>query len=182
MAFKLVKACRVCQTIKKEGGEKSTLLKRIYGSTQWLPEGETMMAILRDYEGKFTYLSLFNHCKKHQAPSDSELAERRIQHLQKEIEVEKIRKSYSHADVRALILDAAGTKLEEGDTSLVKASSVTAAMKQQADIEEKSKDRQLDIIKMMAAFQSGALRLEEVDGLVTAGRIASGATIRPDEG
>ena len=176
MAYTYKKNCKVCQLIRKQGGEKSSdLLKRIYNSRAYDDSGESLANIFKDYGGgtdnaKFGYLGLINHSKTHQVLESVKLAEKRIKNLQDQVEEEKLKKVFTHHDVRGLMRDLAGAQLEAGDMKL--SGAVTASiLKQEMEIEEKQKDREFEIMKMVAAFQSGALEQEVIDGEVVAHRI-----------
>jgi hypothetical protein len=182
LAFKPHPQCKVCQTIQAEKGRK--LLTRIYGSRPFDSRGESLSAIADDYKGDFAYVNLLNHVKRHQALTDRQLANRRIESLSREIEAEKIRQHFSHNDLRQLVMDKGYEDIKEGKVKLTATSIMTAA-KQASDIEEKNKDRQIEVMKMMAAFQSGELIREEIDGPVTAKseqRIAAETSVGSDSG
>lgn len=163
MAFKPEDRCNVCKYIQGTGGQK--LLKRIYKSRAFDPRGESLHVIAREHEGDFGYLSLLNHTRKHQALTDKQLANRRIESLSREIENEKIRMNYSHSQLRELVIDKGYEDIKNGDVKLTATSIMTAA-KQASDIEEKNKDRQIEVLKMIGAFSSGELVREEIDGSV----------------
>lgn len=167
MAFTPHPTCKVCIAIQADGGQ--SLLKRIYRSRAFDPRGESLNQIARENEDTFSYLSLLRHAQRHQALDRKQLAQRRIASLSREIENEKIKQHYSHNDLRELVIDKGFKDIESGDVKLTATSIMTAA-KQASDIEEKSKDRQIEVLKMIGAFASGELVREEIDGSVTSKR------------
>lgn len=183
MAFLYTKTCKVCKLIRRQGGEgKSDLMKRIYNSREYDATGESLRAIWQDYEEHFGYLSVLNHAKKHQAPTTQQLADKRINDLATQLEDAKLKKTFSHHEVRGMMRDLAGEQIESGQ---MKISGAVAAsiLKQELEIEEKQKDREFEVFKMLAAFQSGAIQREEIDGPITAERnLATGSAGRLNEG
>lgn len=180
MAFSPEDRCKVCQVIQAPGGQK--LLKRIYKSRYFDSRGESLNSILQDYEGQFSYVSLRTHAKKHQALTEKQLTNTRLKHLQNALEAEKIKQIINHHDVRGLIMEKGYDDIKEGRVKLT-ASSIVGAAKQASDIEEKNKDRQVEVLKMIGAFAAGELKREDIDGSITSQQhIASQATVGHNPG
>lgn len=154
MALKARKGCKTCELIK--AGDKS-LEKRINNSKQWTRLGEPLTTIHADYEDKLTYLNLYNHAKKHQAPSEKALALKRGQEKLRELNDEKaleIGKAISHHDARKELTALGVDKIKEGEIKMT-AAAVVALLKQEMDIEEKAKDRTAEMMKMFNFYASG---------------------------
>lgn len=167
MAFVFTKTCKVCKLIRRQEAQgDSKLLKRINNCRLYDGSGESLRSIWQEFEDKFSYLSILNHAKKHQAPTGEQLADKRIAQLSTQLEEEKLRKKFTHHEVRGLMRDLVGTQLEAGE---MKISGAVAAsiLKQEMEIEEKAKDREFEVFKMISAFQSGALMRGDEDGPIT---------------
>lgn len=147
------KLCKVCNLIK-EGDEK--LFKRIMHCKQFENGGEPLTEIAREYEGKFTYQSLFLHCKKHQAPTADDLAGRRMQRVKEKVMVDQYKEAVTTRDKRNALVDKLYDKLESGDfDDQMTVKDLLTALRDADNVEAKKKDQDLDILKMMMPYRSG---------------------------
>jgi len=147
------KLCKVCNVIK--AGDED-LFKRVTHSKQFERGGESLTSIAEDYKGKFTYQSLYLHCKKHQAPTAEMLVGRRMARVQEQAVVDNYKKSVTAKDTRQGLLDKLAEKLESGefdDTMTVK--DLIAVLRDTDNAEAKKKDQEIDILKMMMPYRSG---------------------------
>jgi hypothetical protein len=153
--------CLVCKAIVRD----PKLGRRISVSKMFIPGGESLLSISRDYEGVFIYKSLNNHAKKHQAPTKAKL-EKKIKAFEtkqafQEIEAVDERKQLTaytgQAEARKDILDRAMKALDAGDVKLTM-SSIVALLGQEQKAEENAKDRGLKMMEMFNYFASGASR------------------------
>jgi hypothetical protein len=149
----------VCNVIK--AGDED-LFKRITHSKQFEKGGEPLTDIARDYQGKFTYQSLFLHCKKHQAPTAEELIGRRMQRYKEVAMVQQYQRAITTREKRAALIDRLYEKLENGefdDQMTVK--DLLTALRDSDNIEAKKKDQDIDILKMMMPYRSGEANIVE---------------------
>lgn len=145
------KQCKVCQTLKTD----RKLMQRIYDSKQFIKGGENLRSIARDYVGQFEYQSLYNHCRNHQALTAEDLDNKRLLAAAKEIEVQQLKKVVRHGEVRDVVLEYGLEAIKSGNVKMT-LSGIVAAAKHASDIEEKAKDRQLEVFKTIDDFASGA--------------------------
>lgn len=159
MALKYQYQCLVCQAVLAD----PKLGKRIELSRSFVPGGEGLTEIHKDYEGQFMYKSLANHAKKHQAPNKVKLEKRIKQFKAKEAlsEIEsvddkkKVAIYTGQAEARKDILDRAMKALDDGDVKVTMAS-IVALLGQEQKAEENAKDRGLKMMEMFNYFASGA--------------------------
>ena len=147
------KRCKVCQTLKTD----KKLMERIYNSKAFIPGGESLRALSRDYVAQFEYQSLYNHAKTHQGLSEEDLDNKLMMREAREIEVAQLRKIVRHQEMRDELLGLGMDGIRD-DKIKLNSNNVIQLLKQKADIESKSKDRELDVAKMIQAFASGANR------------------------
>lgn len=155
------KRCNVCKIIQLEGGKDSPLLRRIFDSRQFMPNGEPLTEILADYHADLKYLSLYNHAKKHQSLEESELEEKKIKAMERSVSEAKTRRLITTKDFRDILKDEAMSKLEAGEVKGFTVSSITKLLKDEDDVVAKQKDQQFKAIMMIEQFASGALTLTE---------------------
>lgn len=145
--------CKVCKAVKRN--EK--LLKRIYDSKYYnKTSGDTLLKIHEDNKDKFSYQSLTVHVKKHQGITKEDLNKSRMTQIAKEQENKAIRRAVTHTEVRQEIMDIGMEGIREGNIKL-KAQDVLRAAEGEATIEEKHKDRQASLMKMIWGFASGEM-------------------------
>lgn len=158
MAIKFVTQCKVCKKIRaEEAAGSSKLIKRIYNSKQYVKGGESLKAIARDYKDHFQYQTLYKHARMHQAATEDDLTQARLNRIHKETVNSQIDKLVRHQDVRQFIMEKGMEQLETGDIKL-NANAVLSAANKEADIESKQKDQAIELMKMVQAFQSGELQ------------------------
>lgn len=146
------KRCNVCQALKTD----RKLLQRIYDSKQYIKGGESLKQIARDYEGQFEYQNLYNHCKFHQGLTSEDIERKQLQRAAQQIEVQQIKQVVRHGEVRDTILEEGLRQIKAGEVKMTLAG-IVAAAKHASDIEEKAKDREIEVFKMIDDFSSGAM-------------------------
>lgn len=163
MALNIEPQCPVCQLI--QAGDKK-LKQRIDGSKKWVKGGESLRNIQRSYTqlgvSAFSEKSIENHANKHQAPSKRQAEVASAKKVVKELEDSQI-----VADVRVARhfnddlqeLKAIGMEMVRTGDSKVSAAVLAKLIDIEVKIEEKAKDRSLELAKMVAHFASGAGRL-----------------------
>lgn len=161
MALRPNSQCLVCRTVKRE----PKLGRRIELSKMFIPGGESLLAISRDYEGVFMAKSLYTHAHRHQAPTKAKL-EKRIKQfetreaakeIQTEVTLEKTKLYINHNEGRRSMLERGMEALEAGDMKM-SAAVMAKLLKDESDIEEKSKDRSLELMKMVQHFVASGAR------------------------
>ncbi len=158
------KRCTVCRLIL--GGD-SDLKKRIYQSTRFLPDGggESLTDIFTSYGGNrtktsstagvFTYLSLANHCKKHQTLDTAKRIAMDPVALQAAkpapvAVVESLQPEEIYQETMKQGLEA----LKNGELKLT-ARDVLRAATDKANIDLKKKDQEFKLAEMVYHFASG---------------------------
>lgn len=150
MALKIRKNCNVCKALR--GNNK--LLNRIYKSKAYNKGGETLLDIQRDNAELFSYKQLWNHSRVHQGLSEDDIHNKALTRRAHDIEVKKMQTNLTHTAVRQELVDIGAEAIRTGEVKMT--AGVTARLlKDQSDIEEKQKDRQIEIMKMIQTFQSG---------------------------
>ena len=136
--------CNICKEIKietlKHGSSK--LERRLYNCSKFVKGGEPQAKIARELG--ISPIALSRHLKVHQNP---QAVENRFQET-----VEK--KAASHQDVREALKERGMEALEAGEMK-IKAADLRGVAKDEADIEERNKDRSLKMMDMIFAFSSG---------------------------
>lgn len=177
MPLILNKRCKVCQVIDAGDNE---LLKRIYHCSKYRKNGESMGQIADDYKGKFTYVSLTQHAKRHQAINQTD--------LKRSIQAEIVKNGSNgaaieiikHGDLRQLVIEKGYKGIKSGKIKL-KASDAIKAAKDQADVEAKAIDQGLTVAEMMMRIASGEIKPigepenGQIPGTNTAGPIEIGS-------
>lgn len=156
MSLKVDKRCKVCNAVKAD----PKLLKRLYKSRAYVPGGESLRDIAREHLGQFTYDGLWNHCAKHQGVNEADLKDKRLHYTARVEEAKMLRQAISHQDARQELVDIGLKEIRDGSVKM-NASTVASLLKQQSDIEQKEKDRQLEVLKMVERFQSGEMAFNE---------------------
>ena len=145
--------CKTCRLIKN-GDER--LYERIMQCKEFMKGGESISAIHRDYDDQMQYLAMYNHIKKHQAPSAQQLVVRRVDQLQKKQAGIEVKKLITATESRQTLLDKLNDKLEQGqfdDKMTVK--DLIAVLRDTDSAQAKKKDQAIDVMKMMMPHRSG---------------------------
>lgn len=159
MAIVYKAKCKVCDTIKIDQG----LLTRIFESSFYI-EGSplTLKEIWREAgaeDAPFSYLSLTKHVKKHQFMSQTELEREKVNKVVADAQARALKnqlENLTHGGVRAAVMEKGMEALNAG-TMKISAKDMLSAANKEADIEEKQKDRNLQIMDMVFAYASGEL-------------------------
>lgn len=114
-----------------------------------------MTDVARAYP-ELQYISLQNHSKKHQAVSETRLAKAKAKAVEKKVEKEIQAKALHHTERRSNIIAWLEEQIEEGNVKPT-LSGLTALLKQEADIEEKQKDRTHEMQKLFAGYLANPL-------------------------
>lgn len=155
--LKIRAQCATCKAVKAD----PELLRRISLCKRFVPGGEPLAAIERDYQ--LPHKGLYNHVAKHQAPNQAKL-DKQIKQFEtrqalKDIESgdeKRVVAVYAgQAEARKDILTKAMQALEDGDVKLTM-SSIVALLGQEQKAEENAKDRGLKMMEMFNYFASGA--------------------------
>lgn len=163
--------CKVCDTIKLDSG----LIERIFQSSFYIPGSPlTLKEIWREQgaeEAPFAYLSLTKHVKKHQYMTHTELEREKLSTMVHKAQTNAIKhtlENITHGSVRRTVMEKGMEALESGDMKISAKDMLSAASKE-ADIEEKAKDRNAEMQKMIFAYASGALTSAPVGSPIEAG-------------
>lgn len=168
MAIKFITQCKVCKTIRAEESSDKTLgrnkhapqlVTRIYRSRQYNRGGESLVKISQDYEDRFTYKGLYKHATTHQAPTEEDLINVRLNKIHDKELVNKVKQLIKHQDVRQEIMERGLEGIRKGEIRLT-GHTVLGAANKEADIESKQKDQAIELMKMIQAFQSGELQYQ----------------------
>ena len=158
MAYQHKTNCTVCKVILAEGGEgrnahtKSKLWKQIQDVQLGL---KPLTDVARAYPD-LLYLSLRNHSKKHQSITERKLAKTRAHEVEVEAAREAKKKATHHTERRTQIMDWLENEIQSGNVKPT-ASAIVALLKQEADIEEKQKDRTHEMQKLFAGYLANPL-------------------------
>lgn len=163
MALNYQKLCWSCNKIQEEAGSHLAVdapksqLYRLFD--QYHLKGTTLTAIAQAYP-QVQYMAIRNHAHKHQHPSTQKLQQnfKRKTVLDRTYEARKREGSArSHRTDREEMIDAAMTALRDGDMKL-SAAVLAKLLKDEADIEAKAKDQNIDILRIMTTSRSGELK------------------------
>lgn len=148
--------CAVCRTIKAQpkntGGR---LAKRIYESRYFMPSSTYSLSdIAREYKDKFSYESLLNHCKKHQALTEADFSERHLRETAKQAEKSLLKEAITSQQVWNTVIQKGMEDLNDGKIQ-VSANHLLSAARDKSNWEVKHADQQLAMMDMVYAFASG---------------------------
>ena len=157
MAFKYKPNCKVCNEILHESEDmhkpnKSQLYKLINEAQL----GKRPMTDVARAYPNLLYISLNNHAKKHQAVTETRLAKAKAKAVETKVQREIKRKDAHHTERRSNIIAWLEEQIEEGNVKPT-LSGLTALLKQEADIEEKQKDRTHEMQKLFAGYLANPL-------------------------
>lgn len=127
----------------KDGSSK--LERRLYNCAKFQKGGEPQSKILRAYG--FNPMAMSNHLRLHQNPNEVAIVEERFNETLKN-------KGSSHQEVREAMKEEGMRALKDGEMR-INASALRGVTKDEADIEERNKDRSLKMAEMIFAFTSG---------------------------
>jgi hypothetical protein len=150
--------CATCSRIK--GGDDK-LLDRINRSKQFVAGGEPLTAIAADIG--ISYESVYNHAKKHQAPTKAKFKRQiraketkdALQNIQTATTAKTVAIYSGQADMRRDLLIKAKEALDSGDLKMTM-NAFVSLLGQEQKAEENAKDRGLEMMKMFNYFASGA--------------------------
>lgn len=149
--LKTHKLCKVCEQVKKN----DKLLNRLYNSAFYLGAGqESLKEIWEDYQTKFTYEGLRNHCHKHQFIDDKDFSKRHLQNIAKKAEASITKKQFESKQVWDKVIEEGMMQLERGELSM-KTADLLKAAKDKSDYDLKKKDQEMAMAEMIYFFASG---------------------------
>lgn len=142
--------CSICKQIKKEMLEdkkgESQLERRLYHCKFFDEFGESHNKIAEEFG--FNRSSMLTHLKYHQNPDKNKLVESKFER--------NLAKQGAHNEMRAKMADLGMTQLEKGEFKM-NAATLRNVLKDQADLEEKQKDRAVQMMELYFAALSGEL-------------------------
>lgn len=186
--------CMVCRKCK----EDPDLKRRVYHAKfQWEDGDETLADIIRDNHGKFTHVSMYNHCNKHiqkkqrsaqllEVQTAKKVAKIKAE-VNKKLEVSLDKDELTATDLFELSLDdylGQGTAiLRQGNMKITEKGFLTA-IKIKADIQAKKRGQDIEIVKAMYAFSSGSKKeSDEIkEKAEKAKELINGTDTNPDAG
>lgn len=164
--IKTKKNCRVCQTILSQPKKwEGRLAKRIYGARYYVHGSDYNLAdIAREYHEKFSYESLLNHCKKHQALSEADYNNHQLRQVTNEVVKGQVKQAIASQQVWDSVISKGMQGLEEGSIEL-NANHLLSAARDKSNYEVKHADQQIEVMRMVAAFASEDLPKGAVDAI-----------------
>jgi hypothetical protein len=164
MPLKTKKGCITCALINSEGGQRGSRLFLLIND--YHVKKITLTAIHEEYRDKgINYLPLRNHAIKHQHPSAQRLISNIVRDTKLKAGYEQTQRQRKHSDLTQEIIDRVLQGIESGEISL-NATQGLAAAKLQATVEEKQKDRTLQLLDMVYAFAADDKTKGVIDGTV----------------
>lgn len=154
--IKTKKNCAVCQTILSQPKKwEGRLARRIYGSRYYIHASDYALAdIAREYKGYFSYESLNNHCKKHQALDEADYNDRQLRQVTNELKKKQINQAIKSTAVWDKVIEKGMDDLNEGKMTLTP-NHLLAAARDKSNYDLKHADQQLAMMDMVFAFTSG---------------------------
>lgn len=153
MPLKFRSNCKTCIAVKAD----KYLLKRIYESRAYVQGGEHLTTIAE--ETGLNYQSLYKHTKHHQAVTSEDLSMRQLAAVDKAAKDIMVQQVIRTADARQSIIQELYTVLDSEDFKALpaekKVTLLLKALKDSDDVSAKSKDQDIDVLKMMAGGRSG---------------------------
>lgn len=161
MPFSFRSNCNTCKAIKQD----KTLLQRIYNSHEYTKGGEYLTVISADTG--IGYQSLFKHVKRHQSLSEEDLTQRQLSSINKLSKDRLVKQVILTADARQSLIQELYSVLESDDFKNLspdkKVSLLLKALKDSDDVSAKSKDQNIDIVKMMQGARSSDMNPDYID-------------------
>jgi hypothetical protein len=153
MPLKFRSNCKTCIAVKAD----KFLLKRIYESRAYVRGGEDLTKIAESMG--LGYQSLYKHTKHHQAVTSEDLSQRQLEAVDKAAKDNMVARVIRSADARQSIIQELYSVLDSDDFKGLpaekKVTLLLKALKDSDDVSAKSKDQNIDILKMMSAGRSG---------------------------
>lgn len=148
--------CSVCQTLLAQPKKwEGRLANRIYGSRYYTPSSMYSLAdVAREYKDKFSYESLLNHCKKHQALTEEDFNERHLRQTARQAEKALLKDAITSQTVWDTVIKKGMNDLADGKIQL-NANHLLSAARDKSNWEVKHADQQLAMMDMVYAFASG---------------------------
>lgn len=154
MAYRFRKDCKTCQIVISE--DPAYLKSRLYKLVNDVHLKKMKLTHVSAEYPQVTYASLSRHAKRHQHPSPHILANKAKHEAEMEAKADIVKKIKSSAERRSDLIEKLHDEFEAGNIKGTLAGLVQLE-RLEVDIEEKQKDRTLEVFKMMAKFQSGEL-------------------------
>jgi hypothetical protein len=175
--IKTHKLCAVCNTILSQPKKwEGRLAKRIYGSRYYMPSSDyTLAVVAREYKDKFSYESLLNHAKKHQALSEVDFNDRQLRQKTNEVQKKMMQRAITSQEVWEKVIDKGMDGLENGSIKL-SATHLLAAARDKSNFDIRFAGQQMALMDMVAAYASGEKLPEGVKegSYVIEGELAGG--------
>jgi hypothetical protein len=144
--------CTVCKAV----ATNKPLLKRIYGSSWFVPSSsDSLLNISRDFRGVIKYAALTNHVKKHQFIDSQDYTEKMLAYADKNAEQHAVRKAVKAVDAVQAVIQDGMDRLESGELKVKSVNELIRASQVKLTHESKQKDQELATIEMVAHFLSG---------------------------
>lgn len=145
-------SCDVCKLIKKD----KKVLNKIYATTEYDKGSKiTLKALQQDYKNHFSYQSLRNHVKKHQAISAEDLTERHLRGIARKAEKAILKQRIEAGDIWNTVMEKGHEQIQDGTIKL-RAPDVMRAAKDKSTHDLQVADRELAMAEMIYHFASGA--------------------------
>lgn len=154
--IKTKKNCSVCQTILSQPKKwEGRLAKLIYESRFYMHGSNyTLRDVWKQYDGSFSYESLLNHAKKHQALSEADLNDRQLRVVTNDLRKKQINQAIKSTEVWDSVISKGMKDLEDGKMNL-SPTHLLAAARDKSNFELKHADQQIALMDMVFGFASG---------------------------
>lgn len=174
IAFMPQPQCKACNLIADQAGDNPPHTAALYRKFKKVNQGLiTLKSVQRELakQGqKVSYDALRNHAQKHQDVSADTLkapvgksprADRTLQ-AERVVNIELAEKQLHHTERRASILDKLQAMADNGELKGATFTAMATLLKQEADIEEKQKDRTQEMAKLFAQYVGNPLAIADI--------------------
>ena len=182
VAFQPQRLCKSCMLIFDEAGDGAPSTSQLYRKFVKVNKGgSSLRQIERELRAAGTpisYDSLRNHSQYHQDVGN--MAARtpfdKVAKVTNEMIASVEKRELHHTDRRSAVLDKLQDLLVKGELKGATYTAMATLLKQESDIEEKQKDRTLEIQKLFASYVGNPLAIPD-DGYQDA---IAGEVVEPD--
>ncbi len=172
IAFQPHRQCKACSLIFDEAGDRPPSTSTLYKKFQRVNKGglplRQVQRDLREAGTPISYDALRNHVAKHQDVSNApaRTPQAKVARVEREIIEDIDRKNMHHSERRTAVLEKLQELLDQGQLKGATFTAMATLLKQEADIEEKAKDRTLEMQKLFASYVANPLAKEAIEGSV----------------
>lgn len=169
-AFQPHRQCKACIIIFQEAGDDNPSTSKLYQRFIRVQKNAlTLKQLDRDLKAEghsINYSGLQNHVKRHQNPDNARALtpQAKVAKTERQVVQALEGKQLHHSDRRTAALDKLTEMLAAGELKGGTFTALANLLKQESDIEEKAKDRTLEMAKLFNSYIGNPLAKDAIEG------------------